>query len=261
MHPILYEGGGLTIHTYGFAVAVALFGGILASVRLGASAGVPASWMWDAGLITLFGAAVGSRLEYVRTHWEAFAAHPGRAFGFSDGGLVFYGGLVFTALCLLVYAAWRRIDPRRLLDPLATALPFGHAIGRLGCFAAGCCYGKPTDGPFGVVFVAGASAEAGVAVHPAQLYEAGLDVVLGLVLATVWAVGGAGGEAGSTPARPAGRQLGLLLVSYPLVRLVVEQLRGDAERGVALFGLTNGELTSVALLVAGIAVLATSRRA
>lgn len=159
-----------------------------------------------------------------------------------QGGMVFYGGAIGGFFGALLGA---RIAKVRLLDyvnPVVPCLPLAHAIGRLGCFSAGCCYGVPTDSCLGVVFqnpVGGAPA--GVALFPVQLLESGLNLLLfaGLVILTK---------------RTKVRAIALpaYLLGYGAVRFTTEFFRADAVRGF-LWGLSTSQWISL-LLIAGTGV-------
>lgn len=246
MLPILLRIGSFELHTYGVMLALGLFVGIAGAVRLGAREGMPASWMWDLGLVILGGAIVGSRLEYVRSHWAAFAGDPSAIFDLRSGGLVFYGGLVVSLLGIAAYCRWRGLSVMRVFDAFSPMVALGHALGRLGCFAAGCCHGKETGVPWAVIFPPGSEAPPGVPLHPTQLYESGFNTLLGAAL--LW---------GLPRRRFDGQVFAGLLLAYPAFRMVNESLRGDLIRGTTVFGLTNGEATSAALLALGLVVLLT----
>ncbi len=254
MLPILFHIGGVSIHTYGLLVGLALFGSTGAAVWLGQREGISADWLWDLALIIIFGAVVGGRLEYVRTHWDLFSGDPAKIFALRDGGLVFYGGFVLTVATMIGYLQWRKLPMMRVLDLYAPLVPLGHALGRIGCLAAGCCFGRPTDLPWGIVFPPGTAAPHGVPLHPTQLYEAATNTLLGAALMWQYQRKQARIRAGASV--PHGRVFGLLLTGYAVTRILNEQLRGDLERGIALAGLTNAQVTGLALGTIGLAILA-----
>ena len=133
--------GGLPIHAYGVFVALAIAGGAAVAVWVGVRAGILATYLWDIALIVLFGGVAGARLEYVRTHLPVFVADPLKVFALRDGGLVFYGGLIVVIVGFTLYCRWRGLRPLQIIDIYAMILPFSHALGRLGCFMNGCCFG------------------------------------------------------------------------------------------------------------------------
>jgi phosphatidylglycerol:prolipoprotein diacylglycerol transferase len=250
VHPVLFEIGGVAVHAYGVLYASGIAIGLLIAIRLLVRDGLPADLGWDVALALIVGAVAGARLEYVRSHLSTFSADPARILALRDGGLVFYGGFIGAVAAIVALLAWRRAPILRVLDAFAAPIPVGHAIGRVGCVFAGCCWGAPTDLPWSIRYPL-AHASRGVPVHPVQLYEAAFDLGLGVALVALHG-----------RRRFPGQILACFLLAYPLARLGLETLRGDAIRGEVAAGLSNGQATSIALLLAGVALWTlASRRA
>ncbi len=154
------------------------------------------------------------------------------------GGLVFYGGLT-GGFCAVGWLLWRRAATfSQLESAFLPALPLVHALGRVGCFCAGCCYGVPTDSPLGVCYPPGGLAPSGVRLVPIQLWEAGGDLLLfALLLAPVFS--------------RAGQRLGAYLTGYGCLRFATECFRGDAARGLA-GPLSGAQWISLAAVAAGL---------
>lgn len=277
MYPILVRTPWFDIHTYGLLLAAAFGAGILLAGALARGEGLSAERFTDLGLVALVAGIVGGRLMYVAVELDQFVARPLDVFVRRDG-FVFYGGLIVATAA--VYAAARRwgLPIGRTADILAPCVALGQSIGRLGCYAEGCCFGRPTEALWGVTFPPRSYAFATqvadgllspaepfpLPVHPAQLVEA--LGAFALFAALMWLRGrrdapeaagrplGRGRPAGSdeSPARwslPEGGVLAAYLGGYALLRLVVEALRGD-DRGASLLGLTPGQATSLLLAVA-----------
>ena len=175
-------------------------------------------------------------------------AHPREIFSvatFQSGG-TFYGGVVGAILTIVLYAHFQKMPLLSVMDTSAAALPLGHAIGRLGCFAAGCCYGKPTAVPWGVTFTNPTAAQiAGtpldVHLHPTQLYESGAEFLNFLIL--VWL----GGRQ-----RFKGQLLGTYFLLYGAERGTIEFFRGDPGRTMLFHNSVSlMQLVSVALILIG----------
>ncbi|HIZ55462.1 MAG TPA: prolipoprotein diacylglyceryl transferase, partial [Firmicutes bacterium] len=156
------------------------------------------------------------------------------------GGFVFYGGLCGALAGILLYARQFHLDAFRLLDLLTPVIPLVHAVGRVGCFCAGCCYGRPVDPPFGVYFEASLTAPHDMALFPVQLLESALNLLLFGILLFL----------GRKP-RKKGTLLGLYLSLYAVLRFGLEFLRYDAERGSFLF-LSTSQWISLFLLPVGL---------
>jgi phosphatidylglycerol---prolipoprotein diacylglyceryl transferase len=270
----------LPLHAYGLLIAGAFLAGMTLAQREARRRGQDPERIADLSFWVLVAALVGSRVYFIFVNWDDYFG-PGRAlvatpFGriprllaFWEGGLVFYGGFIAAALT----AAWymRRHEMRFLphADTLIPSVAFGHFLGRLGCFSAGCCWGEVAGQhvPWAARFPPGSLAYQTFAtrphpeafltpdrlttlpLHPVQLYEAFGELAIFLVLVLL--------------VRPRkrfhGQVLAVWLVLYAVLRTSVEFFRGDVERGVVA-GLGVGQWTSVAILAAGAAIWARSRR-
>lgn len=218
MHPVLIDLGGFELHSYGILGAVAFLAVSFAALRETRARG----WAQEAVVDVIFWAAIAA-LVGSRVLW--LVQNPGAVGSIVDavnlrvGGLVFYGA--FAGLPVGAWVARRRGLPvLQLVDVFAPYLPAGHALSRVGCFLAGCCYGRPFDGPWHVVFTDPRSvAPHDVGLHPVQLYEA---LGLAVLSAVVFAVR----SRSSSPGRA-----GLAYVGgYAVLRSVTEGFRGDADR-------------------------------
>ncbi len=243
MFPELFQLGGVHFHTYGV-----LFGGGVFIAAIGAAMssrrdGLDPDDTWSVVLVVFAMAVLGSRLEFVRTHWDDFSGNLAAIPRISDGGGVYYGGFVASVLGIVAFCWLRGLSPLAMLDLLSPWLPVGLALGRVGCLGAGCCYGAPTALPWAVTFPADSRiAPAGVPLHPTQLYESVYCVFIAAFLYF-------------RPRAFVGQRFALLLLTYPVARFLNELLRGDPARGYVLGGLvTNAQLTSLVLVAVGIAI-------
>lgn len=256
MYPVLFELGPLTLHSYGAGVGAAcLFGMWIGSRFTDRDARWPKDFFYFLGLLTVPTAVLGSRLEYVRQHWsEGFGDDLGSIFALTDGGVVLHGGILGGAVGVAL-AIWIKKAPvLATFDIAAITIGWGLVIARLGCFGAGCCYGDPTDLPWGVVFDHPDSIAPGdVPRHPTQLYAVAYGLFLGPLL--TWML---------IKKRFDGQVLIALFVLYPLFRVANEVVRGDGERGWLIEGLLTPaqgfSLIAAALALIGGLVLARRSR-
>lgn len=154
-----------------------------------------------------------------------------------SGGLVFYGGLAGAVLGAALSARWFSLRLRDYFPVFVPVFPLVHAVGRIGCFAVGCCYG--VEAQWGIAFAHSPVAPNGVKLLPVQLIEAGAEVLICLLL--LWCAG----------RRVANlRLLGLYLAVYAPIRFVLEFFRGDVERGF-LWGLSTSQWISILIFLAG----------
>jgi len=161
----------------------------------------------------------------------------------TSGGLVFYGGLIGAALGALRYCTHFKIPAGDAFETVVPAVPLFHFFGRLGCFAAGCCYGKEYDGVLSVTFEHAIGAPNGVPLMPVQLFEAAGNLLLFAVLTVLY-----------LKALPKLSLTGLYLVCYAAMRFTLEFFRGDDIRGNAL-SLSVSQWISLAVFVFGIVLI------
>jgi phosphatidylglycerol:prolipoprotein diacylglycerol transferase len=270
----------LPLHAYGLLIAAAFLSGMWLAQREGRRRGQDPERIADLSFWVLVAALVGSRVYFIFVNWDDYFG-PGRALvatplgriprllAFWEGGLVFYGGFIGAVLTAVWYMRRHAMTFLPHADTIIPSVAFGHFLGRLGCFSAGCCWGEVAGGhlPWATRFPPGSLAfqtfqsrphpEAFLAadrlstlpLHPVQLYEAFGELALFLLL--VLAV--------RPRKRFHGQVLATWLVLYAVLRTVVEFFRGDVERGVVA-GLGVGQWTSVAIFAAGAAIWARSRR-
>lgn len=250
MHPILLKIGSLTIFTYGFILALAFLAAIAVAGAEARRVGLPSGRIYDLCFYGIIAALLGARLFHVLLEWPHFLAHPLDVVKLWDGGLAFQGGLLLGVITALIYIRRQGLPAWKTLDTLALGMPLGQGIGRLGCFMAGCCYGRPTDLPWGVTFTHPESlAPLGVKIHPTQIYESLL--VLGIfVFLYRWRF----------QKQVDGQLLGLYFLLAGLARFVVEFFRGDPRGPALLAGMPPTQIIALSMAVVGAALFFFRRR-
>jgi len=217
MHPILFKIGPLTLHTYGLLISTGVLLAVALAVRQARREGEDPQKMLDLAFYLLLASIVGSRLLYVLISYSDYLVRPWAIFKLWEGGLVFYGGFVLALMVGIWYLDRHRLPLWKTADIWAAPLALGHAVGRLGCFAAGCCYGKPTRVPWAVTFTDPQSlAILGVPLHPVQLYEAFANLLLFIFLCLY-----------RPYRRFEGQIFWLYVLVYSVIRFVLEFFRGD----------------------------------
>ncbi|HPF71400.1 MAG TPA: prolipoprotein diacylglyceryl transferase, partial [Candidatus Krumholzibacteria bacterium] len=201
----------------------------------------------DLVFTVLVSSLVGVRLFYVLTHLGTFQPWY-RAFFIWDGGLTLYGGIVLATLAVIWQARRRQVAFLDIADVFSPGVALGIGITRIGCFMAGCCYGKPCTTGLGVHFPEGAPAWhqfGAVAVHPSQLYASAAGfAVFGLLLVL-------------EKVRPVrGATFGRFLVLYGLARFLEDFSRYYEPGQRMAFGWSNNQWISMAVAAVGVAVLA-----
>lgn len=245
MQKVAFELGPFTVTWYGIFVAAAFWFGTWTAARRAPRAGIQGEAIWDLLWVLIVAGIIGARALYVATYWKRdFARGPwSEILMVHHGGLVFHGGFILATLAGFAYAMWRKLPAWRLLDIFAPSVALGHAIGRLGCFVNGCCYGRRTELPWAIQYPYGYEAH-GAGVHPTQIYETLLCVGLYFGL-----------EALFRRRRFDGQVFAVYLLSYAFIRSIVELLRGDYPPDVVQFGvLTPAHWVSAGLFVLGLAL-------
>ncbi len=240
MFPTLVDLGPLTVHTYGLFIALAFLAGMVWASHEARQRGASVAMVQDIVFWSILAAIIGSRLLFVLINPGYFLRHPLDILMFWKGGLVFLGGALLVALVIWIYLRAKRQPILFWADLLVPALPLGQAIGRLGCFAAGCCYGKECVLPWAVTFnTAGSLAPQNVSLHPTQLYHSLGDLTTFLVLLL----------AKPYIKRP-GQVLGLYLLVFPVFRIAVEFFRADFRGAMGPFSTT--QVIAAALMPVGL---------
>jgi phosphatidylglycerol:prolipoprotein diacylglycerol transferase len=217
MLPTLLKLGRLEVHSFGFFVALGFLAGILVSLYYAEREKTGRQNILDLAIGVIISAILGARLFYVIGQWDYYRANPQEIIMVQNGGLVFLGGLLASLLVVYLFARWKNLPLLRLLDAITPGTAVGYAIGRLGCFFNGCCFGLPTNLPWGIVFPKGSLAEAycgEIPLHPTQLYSA-LAMLL-VFLALVWIY---------NKKRFDGQIIFLGLIFYSLYRFIIEFFR------------------------------------
>jgi phosphatidylglycerol---prolipoprotein diacylglyceryl transferase len=248
VYPRLLELGPITVYTYGVLLAAAyLFGLQLARVRA-KQRGLDANRVLDLGIYIIISALVGAKLLLLITDFKSFTADPRELLTLARSGGVFYGGLIVAVSVALWYIRRVGLPLWTTCDVFAPGIALGHVIGRFGCLFAGCCYGKPTTRPWGITFsdpfaAANVGTPLGVALHPTQLYEAGAELLILIVLLVTERKG-----------RPfPGRTFWLYMLLYAISRFVIEFYRGDDRGTVGMF--STSQFISIVLAPLAIVML------
>jgi len=251
MYPELFRIFNFPINTYGVFLALAFLCAILVTVKLGERDGLPREKIYDLSLWMLLASLIGSKLLMLFTEPE-YRANPLQliSLDFLRSGGVFYGGLLGAVVAGYVLMKRYQLPWWKTADACAPGIALGNFFGRQGCFAAGCCWGKPTDLPWAVRFtelgheITGVPV--GVGLHPTQLYESFSMLIVFVFL--LWL---------HKRRRFSGQVILFYALLYSAIRFLIEFVRDDP-RGdiVGLTSLTGLSTSQIISLVVGIAALA-----
>jgi phosphatidylglycerol:prolipoprotein diacylglycerol transferase len=248
MHPILFELGNWPVYSYGVLLAAAYLAALQLAVVRARRQGLDGARVMDLGIYLIIAALVGAKLMLVAVDFNYFMARPEELLSLVRAGGVFYGGLI-AAVGVAFWLVRRYSLPLwTTADLFAPGIALGHVIGRLGCLLAGCCYGRPTDVWWAVTFTnpvaaANVGTPLGVPLHPTQLYDAGAELIIMIVLLATERKGRAF----------AGRTFWLYILLYGVSRFVIEFYRGDERGSVA--GLSTSQFISIIAVPLAIATL------
>lgn len=166
--------GPFALHSYGLMLALAFLIGIYLVSRQAKKEGISPQKINDLALWIILSAIVGSRLFYVLFHLHEYLSASWRALAVWEGGLNFYGGVIFAIPTGIIFLRKNKFSVLHFADLIAPAFAFGLGLARIGCFLNGCCFGEPTNLPWGIIFPPDSLAGSqfpGVHLHPTQLYE------------------------------------------------------------------------------------------
>src|SRR6476619_669918 len=258
MFPELFRIGNIPINTYGVFLALAFLTAILLSVKLAARDGLPKEKIYDLCLWMLLASLIGSKLlmlftepEYRDNPWQLLSLD------FLRSGGVFYGGLLGAIITGYFLMKRYRLPWWKTADACAPGIAIGNFFGRQGCFAAGCCWGKPTSLPWGVKFTELGHEITGVPtntyLHPTQLYESFAMLLVFFFL--LWL---------HTRKRFTGKIILAYALIYAAVRFMIEFVRDDPRGDVfgltSLTGLSTSQLISLVVGIWALILLIRRRR-
>ncbi len=219
MFPRLFTIGSFALPTYGLLVALGFLAGLSITVKLARRLGLPAETIGNLAVYCALAGLAGAKLFMFLFDFDVYWNDPARIFSLEtlQSAGVYQGGFLLALVVAVLYLRRHHLPFRKTADVFTPGLALGHAIGRLGCFAAGCCWGSPTKAPWAVIFrnpQATTGVPLGIPLHPAQLYEAAANLaIFGLLWRKV------------TRAHAAGEVLGWYLLLYSTARFFIEFVR------------------------------------
>ena len=245
MHPILFDFGFFQLPTYGPLMVTALLTALVLAVRQGKKEGLDSTRLLDFSTWLIVVALVGAKVLMIVTDWRTYWDRPSELVSLSTlrAGGVFYGGFLAAVLFAWWYVRVHQLPLWKVFDVYSPSIALGLGIGRLGCFAAGCDYGKPTDSVLGVIFTHPLAQQVsgtplGIRIHPTQLYESLTCVLIFAIL--IWRFRRKAYD---------GQIFVWYLTLYAVARFFLEFLRGDPDRGFVF-----GHLLSTSQFIAVLAV-------
>jgi phosphatidylglycerol:prolipoprotein diacylglycerol transferase len=253
MYPVLFRIGNFPIHSYGVFLALAFLCAILVTVKLAARDGLPRQKIYDLCLWMLLASLVGSKILMFFTE-PGYRDQPLQllSLDFLRSGGVFYGGLLGAVVTGYLLMRHYQLPWWKTADACAPGIALGNFFGRQGCFAAGCCWGKPTTLPWGVKFselgheITGVPTDAYL--HPTQLYESFTMLLVFFFL--LWL---------HKHKRFSGQVILLYALPYSIIRFAIEFVRDDPRGDIlgltTMTGLSTSQIISIVVGLAALLLL------
>jgi len=250
MYPRLLELGPFTIYSYGVLLAAAFLLGLKLATTRARRRGLDSGRILDLGIYIIVAAIAGGKLLLLVIDCPSFRANPVEILSLARSGGVFYGGLILAALVAFWYMRRHALPLWTTFDVFAPGIALGHAVGRLGCLMAGCCYGHPTNLPWGITFTdpftgSYVGTPLDIPLHPTQMYEAIAETAILMFL--LWLERGRGRNF-------AGRTFWTYILLYGLSRYAIEFFRGDPRGSIWIF--STSQFISVILVPLSVIMLA-----
>lgn len=230
--------GPITIHMYGVMIAIGFLTALLLSEKRGKKQGLNIDIIWGIFFCAIIGGMAGTRILYYIVELPQILKNPSILWNFKSGYVV-YGGIIGGILTSMIYCRVKKTAFLPYFDLVMPAVAMAQGFGRIGCFFAGCCYGRETDAWYGITFQHSGFAPNGVKLVPTQLMSSAGDfVICGMLL---W-------YASKKP--KTGRVAAAYLLFYGIGRFIIEFFRNDYRGSVGV--LSTSQLISIGIVAAGV---------
>jgi len=215
MHPILFKIGNFAVYSYGVIIAFSIFLVSFLILRRGGKEGFNEETLLNVVFLIVVSGLFGARLLHVLVHFSYYFRHPLEIIAIRHGGMAVQGGVIFGLTAGILFLRRTKLPTLKILDLLALYLPLGQAIGRIGCFLNGCCYGKETNFFLSIKFPFD-----NISRHPTQIYYCLSNLFIFLILFFLW-----------KGKRKNGSILLIYFMLYSISRYGIDFLRGNLEPG------------------------------
>ncbi|BDR74419.1 prolipoprotein diacylglyceryl transferase [Clostridium tetani] len=240
MKPVLFELFGLKIYGYGAMIALGILAAVILLDKRSKKRGYNEDHIFNMAIVGITGGILGGKLLYIIVDIKNIIDNP-EILKDLGNGFVIYGAIIGGAISVYLYCKKKNWDVLKMLDLVVPSVALAQGFGRIGCFLAGCCYGKPTKLPIGVMFTNSPFAPSNIHLHPTQIYSSIFDFLLAFFL--LWY---------SRKAEKSGRVFSLYVIIYGVGRVIVEFLRGDPRGNVSM--LSTSQFISLFTIIIGIFV-------
>lgn len=237
----LFEIGPVSIYSYGLMIAIGIAAAFIVADMRAKKYDMSGDHVYGLGFLGLILGIVGSKLLFYITEIKDVIANPKMLLSFSEGFVV-YGGIIGGILGAYIYCRWKKLPVLKYFDLAIPSVALAQGFGRIGCFLAGCCYGRETDAWYGITFQDSPFAPNQVPLIPTQLISSAADFLHFFLL--LWI---------TKKKKTDGVVVAAYMIFYSVGRFLIELLRNDPRGNVSM--LSTSQFISVFMLLAGIAVL------
>ncbi len=237
MYNDLFSIGPVTIHGYGLMIGIGIVLAFIAGTYLAKKKGIDADELFNLTTISVIGGFACAKVLFCIVEWDSFVKNPLGTLGSS--GFVVYGGIIGGILLCALYCKIKKLPFWKYFDTVLPAVAIAQGFGRIGCFLAGCCYGRETDSFVGIAFHNSKFAPNDVKLIPTQLFSSAGCFIMAAVL-----------FAYSRKERKDARTGALYLIMYSIGRSVIEYFRNDYRGAIGI--LSTSQFISIFILIAGI---------
>lgn len=241
----LFSIGSLTVHGYGLMIGIGFILAMLLAEYRAKRLGLREEAIIDITIIAGISGFLGAKLLYVIVEFDEFIKNPKAVLG--SAGFVVYGGIIAGVLCCMLYCKVKKLNFMEYFDLVMPEIALAQGFGRIGCFLAGCCYGKETSAWYGVTFPADCLAPAGVSLIPTQLFSAAGDFIFAIILfilqRTLY----------KKKKKTSGIVTAVYLMLYAVGRFLIEFLRNDPRGAVGV--LSTSQFIAIFMFAAGAVML------
>ena len=237
----LFSIGPITIYGYGFMIALGVLAALLTASYRAKKAGLSTDLIFNLTILCVLGGFLGAKILYIITEWKSLMETKSLLDDLKNGFVV-YGGIIAGILTAVIYCRHKKVSALEYIDLAIPSVAIAQGLGRVGCFMSGCCYGRPTDAWYGVVFTDSPFAPLYVKLIPTQLFSSIGDLLIAAILILV---------ARKKPNKGVITSGYLLL--YGVGRFLIEILRNDPRGNVG--ALSTSQFISIFMVAAGIVMM------
>lgn len=237
----LFSIGKFTIHGYGLMIALGFLAALIFGTWLCKKMGLNDDFFFNLAMFTLIFGWLGGKILFIIVEFKQFMKSPMSVIG--SEGFVVYGGIISGVITIYIYCKIKNMNFYEYTDVIVASVAINQAFGRVGCFLAGCCYGRETDSWVGVIFPEGCMAPAGVKLIPTQLFSAFGDLLMFLILFIYI----------NSKKYIKGVPVAIYLSGYAIGRFVIECFRSDERGSVGM--LSTSQFISIFIGIAGVILL------